>query len=124
MSSMWLKIKIWTKVVIFAVVAVYLLVFFLKNNEQEVSFWYWYNREPKTPLLLLVAISFLVGVLVAILVRMMFKTVHQVREMRARSRTERLEREVADMKSKAAMLQTKTSPSSPSAPSNGEIPLA
>ena len=68
--------------------------------------------------------AFLFGVIVAILVRMMFKTIHQVRDMRNRSRTERLEREVADMKAKAAMLQTKTSaPQTPST-TNGEIPLA
>jgi len=121
---MWLKIKIWTKVVVFALVAIYLLVFFLKNNERDVQFWYWYNREPQTPVLLLAGLSFVAGVLIAILVRMMFKTIDQVRDMRNRSRTERLEREVADMKAKAAMLQTKTSaPRTPST-TNGEIPLA
>ncbi|HEV2292812.1 MAG TPA: LapA family protein [Tepidisphaeraceae bacterium] len=107
MSSMWLKIKIWTKVVIFALVAVYLLIFVLKNNDRTVQFWYWYNRAPEASVLLLVTLSFLFGVVVAVLVRMMFKTINQVREMRNRSRTERLEREVADMKTKAAMLQTR-----------------
>ena len=123
---MWLKIKIWTKVALFAFVAVYLLIFFLKNNDRDVQFWYWYNRAPQTPVLLLAGLSFLAGVLIAILVRMMFKTVHQVREMRNRSRTERLEREVADMKAKAAMLQTKTSAPAPmqSTTSSDEIPLA
>ncbi len=124
MSSMWLKIKIWTKVVVFALVAVYLLIFYLKNNEREVQFWYWYNRAPQTPVLLLAGLSFVAGVLIAILVRMMLKTIHQVRDMRNRSRTERLEREVADMKSKAAMLQTKASTAPRSSPANGEIPLA
>ena len=123
---MWLKIKIWTKVALFAFVAVYLLIFFLKNNDREVQFWYWYNRAPQTPVLLLAGLSFLAGVLIAILVRMMFKTVHQVREMRNRARTERLEREVADMKAKAAMLQTKTSAPAATQPasSSDEIPLA
>ena len=124
---MWLKIKIWTKVVVFALVAIYLLVFFLKNNDREVQFWYWYNRAPQTPVLLLAGLSFVAGVLVAVLVRMMFKTIHQVRDMRNRSRTERLEREVADMKAKAAMLQTKASASQPpssTTTTNGEIPLA
>jgi uncharacterized integral membrane protein len=119
---MWLKIKIWTKVALFAFVAVYLLIFFLKNNDRDVQFWYWYNRAPQTPVLLLAGLSFLAGVLIAILVRMMFKTVHQVREMRNRARTERLEREVADMKAKAAMLQTKTS--AQPATSSDQIPLA
>jgi uncharacterized membrane protein YciS (DUF1049 family) len=126
MSSMWLKIKIWTKVVIFALVALYLLLFFLNNYSKQVTFWYWFNREPNQSVLLLVALSFVLGVIVAILVRMMFKTVHQVREMRNKARTDRLEREVADMKAKAAMLQTKASPSPSSPPqsSSDEIPLA
>ena len=118
MNSMWLKIKIWTKVVIFALVAVYLLIFFLKNNDRTVQFWYWYNRAPEASVLLLVTLSFIFGVIVAILVRMMFTTLRQVREMRNRSRTERLEREVADMKAKAARLQTKST-----TPPGAEPPL-
>jgi hypothetical protein len=43
--------------------------------------------------------------------------------MRNKSRTERLEREVADMKAKAAMLQTKGTPPTPAAP-GGDIPLS
>jgi len=123
MSSMWLKIKIWTKVVIFAVVALYLLLFFLNNYSKEVTFWYWFKREPKQSVLTLVALSFVLGVLATVLVAMMFRTVRQIRELRNKSRTERLEREVADMKAKAAMLQTKASPSTQPAGSD-EIPLA
>ena len=40
-----------------------------------------------------------------------FRTVRQVKEIRARNRAEKLEREVADMKMKASMLQTKMSSS-------------
>ena len=123
---MWLKIKIWTKVAVFAFVAVYLLIFYLKNSGRDVEFWYWYGRAPQTPVLLLAGLSFLAGVLIAILVRTMFKTLHQVRDMRNRSRTERLEREVADMKAKAAMLQTKASPQpvQPTPHGHDQIPLA
>lgn len=117
MSSMWLKVKIWTKVAVFVLITIYLLVFCLKNNDRTVQFWYWYNRAPDASVLLLVTLAFLFGVAVAILVRMMFRTISQYREMRNKSRTERLEREVSDMKTKAAMLQTRASP-----PANGETP--
>ena len=125
MNSMWLKIKIWTKVAVFAIVAIYLLTFIFKNSDEPAKFWYWFWKpDVETSILYFTLFTFFAGVLTTILVRMMFKTVHQVREMRNRSRTERLEREVADMKAKAAMLQTKGSPPGATPPANGEIPLA
>jgi uncharacterized integral membrane protein len=124
MNNLWLKIKLWTKIAICSFVAIYLLVFIIKNTGPEITFWYWYNREIKASMLLLVSVSFLTGILVAILARMMFKTARQISAMRNAARTEKLEREVADMKAKAAMLQTKTAPQGPSASSSDEIPLA
>jgi hypothetical protein len=58
-------------------------------------------------MLYLVFFAFLIGGLVAILAATTFRTVRQVKELRARNRSGRLEREVADMRAKAAMLQTK-----------------
>jgi hypothetical protein len=122
---MWLKIKIWTKVALLSFVTIYLLTFIFKNSDEPAKFWYWFWRpDVETSILYFTLFTFAAGVLTTILVRMMFKTVHQVRDMRNKARTERLEREVADMKAKAAMLQTKTSaPQTPST-TNGEIPLA
>jgi hypothetical protein len=74
-----------------------------------VKFWYWFGREPETSPLLLVFFSFLAGVIGTILVRTTFTTIRQIRDLRSRNRLERLEREHADMKAKAAMLQTRTS---------------
>ena len=45
----------------------------------------------------------------AILATTTFRTIRQIRDLRARSRTARLEDEVRDMRSKAAMLKTKPS---------------
>ena len=44
------------------------------------------------------------------LFRTVFKTLRQLRDVKDRARLERLEREQADMKAKAAMLQTRPSP--------------
>jgi hypothetical protein len=123
---MWLKIKIWTKVALLSFVTIYLLTFIFKNSDEPAKFWYWFWRpDVETSILYFTLFTFAAGVLTTILVRMMFKTVHQVREMRNKARTERLEREVADMKAKAAMLQTKASPPlQQERAAKGEIPLA
>jgi uncharacterized integral membrane protein len=119
---MWLKIKIWTKVIIFGLIALYGLVFFLKNDN-TVEVWYWPLKPKYTiSLIWLVLIAFLLGGVVTILVRTSFKTLRQIREMRAQNRLDRLEREQADMKAKAAMLQTRTAPSTAQSPPSQQAP--
>jgi uncharacterized integral membrane protein len=112
---MWLKIKIWTKTIVVGVLVLYGLIFILNNSGQSVRFWYWFRREYETSMLVLILLTFLAGVVGTLLVRTSITTVRQIREARARSRTARLEREVLDMKSKAAMLQTRatTTPTDP-----------
>jgi len=107
MGHLWLKIKIWTKVTIAALVVIYVLVFILKNDGEHVRFWWWFGHAYEGSMLYLVFFAFLIGGLVAILATTTFRTLRQIRELRARSRSGRLEREVADMRAKAAMLQTK-----------------
>lgn len=107
MQNLWLKIKIWTKVVVAALIALYLLVFVVENGGRQAKFWYWINHDYETSLLSLVFVAFLIGGLVAILATTTFRTIRQIRDLRARNRTAKLEAEVRDMKTKAAMLQTK-----------------
>ena len=113
---MWLKVKIWTKTLVVGALVLYALLFILNNSGQAVKFWYWFRREYETSMLVLILITFLAGVVGTLLVRTTISTLRQIREARARSRTDRLEREVADMKTKAAMLKTKSAPSGPSSP--------
>ena len=115
---MWLKIKIWTKTIVVGAMLLYALVFLLMNTgQQPVMLWFWYNTRLQISPLLLVFVTFLIGMIAAILLRTTFTTIRQIRESRARSRTDRLEREVADMKTKAAMLKTKSSAPAPAPPS-------
>ena len=107
MGNLWLKIKIWTKVAMAAFITLYLLVFIIKNDDQHAKFWYWYNSSYEGSLLFLVLFAFLIGGLVALLATTTFRTIRQIRELRVRNRANKLEREVADMRAKAAMLQTK-----------------
>lgn len=104
---MWLKIKVWTKVVVFGVVFLYSLIFIWMNGDKTAKFWYWPKHEPEWPVLFLVLGAFLTGIVVTILLRTTFKTLRQVRELQARSRADKLHREMETMKAKAAMLRTR-----------------
>lgn len=116
MGDFWLKIKIWTKVILFALIALYALAFFFNNAGTDVKLWFFVNREYTVSVLLLVFLTFVIGVIGTLLVRTTLKTVRQIRDMRVRDRAVRLEREVADMKTKAAMLQTRPDTTSGEAP--------
>ncbi len=125
MGNLWLKIKVWTKITFAAVLAIYLLIFILKNGDRKADFWFWFGREYSGSLLSLVFFAFLIGALVAILATTTFRTIRQIRELRARNRSQALEREVADMKAKASMLKTKplggVAPAPPPAPAPASL---
>ena len=107
MGNVWLKIKIWMKVGLLALVLLYVLFFVYKNAKEPVKLWYWYNHQPQTTVLMLALCSFLAGVVGTLLVRTTFATIRQVNELKDRQRTQRLDRAVADMQAKAAMLRSK-----------------
>ncbi len=110
MGSMWLKVRIWTKVTLFALLVIYVIAFILENNSERVKFWYFPYRTAQTSVFLLTFYTFLAGVIGYLIVRTTFKTLRQIRDLRRKSQAERLEREVADMRSKAAMLRAKPIP--------------
>jgi hypothetical protein len=127
MGNFWLKTKVWTKGIIFALIAIYSLAFLLFNmGQQPVTVWYWYRSNLEISPLLLVFATFLVGAIAAILFRTTLTTIRQVRELRTKNRIDRLEREHAEMKAKASRLRTASSPgatSAPAAPSSTEPPI-
>ena len=111
MGSLWLKIKVWTKLVLFALLTVYVLTFIWKNIDPHVDLWVWYFRPPiNLSVLLLALVSFLIGVMGTILSRTTIKTLRQIRQIQEKSRAERMEREMEEMKAKAAMLRSRQSP--------------
>lgn len=107
MNTVWLKIKIWTKVIVAALLLIYILFFIYNNSRYPVKFWWFFGQEPETSLLVFTFFTFLFGVAITLLVRAAFKTLRQIREYREKNRTVRLEREVANMKTKASMLKTR-----------------
>ncbi len=118
MGNIWLKIKVWTKVTVFAFLFLYIIVFVAKNSERKVKPWFWFNHEPETTVLPLVLWAFGTGVVGTILVRTTFKTVRQIREMQERARTEKMHRELQDMKAKAGMLRPKPEGATDESPSH------
>ena len=109
MGTLWLKIKVWTKVTIVVALFIDAAVFVYQNRARQVTPWFWFGREPQTTVLILVLCAFLLGVVGTILFRTTFKTLRQLRNLAERTRAERLEREMADMRTKAAMLRSRTS---------------
>src|SRR5947208_7434062 len=98
MGDLWLKIKFWAKVVLFGLLLIYVITFVAENSRIAVQPWIWVHKSPATTLLIVVLWAFIAGCIFTILVQTTLRTLWQMRQMRHRSRTDRLEREVADMK--------------------------
>jgi uncharacterized integral membrane protein len=120
MGNLWLKIRIWTKVVVVSLVVLYVILFTYKNAQEHVHLWYWFNHVPETNLLLVVLCSFVAGVVGTILARATVRTIKQVQELQDRARSQKMDRDMADIRVKAAMLQTKT-PSAEPKPREPEV---
>jgi hypothetical protein len=110
---MWTKIKVWTKIIIFSLVIIYVLLFSFKNSDQPVSIWVWFGHDPyQTGALTLSAFAMLAGVVGTLLFRMVFRTIWQVRDMRHQNRNAQMKKDLEDLKTKAALTQTKADISS------------
>lgn len=108
MENIWLNIKVWTKITLFSVIVLYLIIFIYNNADQPLTIWYFFTKEPiKTSALEVIPITLLGGVLGTLVVRMAFRAMRQIRDLRGRSAAAKLNKDVADLKAKAAMLQTK-----------------
>jgi len=110
MGNLWLKIWVWVKSIVLALITLYVLLFTLQNADQQVKVWLWFGEPVQHSLLVVLVLTLLLGIVGTILVRTIFRTVKQIRELRQRSRTDKLEREILDMKTKAAMLNTRPEP--------------
>ncbi len=107
MGETWLKIKAWTKGILALLIAVY-LIFFLYNNSRDIEFWYWFGHSPHVSSVFLTLVAFLAGVICTVLAHTTWRTVRQIRDVHAGRRLDKLERENADIRTKAAMLQAST----------------
>ena len=115
MDNFWLTVKVWTKTTIIAIVVVYGLLFIYNNSGENVRFWWWFGHNEEHTKLAFGLASFLFGVIMTILVKTTFTTLRQVQTLQNRSRTQRIERDIAEMKGKASRLQTRPTTANPAA---------
>jgi hypothetical protein len=113
MENLWLKIKIWTKILLFSIVVIYLGIFIYNNSDQPLTIWVWFGREFRTSALEMIPAMLLAGVFGTVVVRMGFRAVKQIRELKERNAAARMQKDMADIKAKAAMLQTKPTTTTP-----------
>ncbi|HEY7120504.1 MAG TPA: hypothetical protein VH475_28225, partial [Tepidisphaeraceae bacterium] len=122
---MWEKIKLWTRVIVFGAMALYVLIVVTLNwglhidGELHLVF----TRFDHPRVLLVLVVTAVLSIVGWWLFRAIFKTIRQFRTMRERSRTTKLEREIADMRAKAGMLQKKESTTAPNSTSPGGFPV-
>jgi uncharacterized integral membrane protein len=101
MGNLWLKIRVWTKILV-AVLALLYVICFVANNSDKVHVWFWFGPKPETTVFWVALSAFLAGVLVAVLSRTTFRTMQQFKQMQARQREAKVERHSADLEPKAA----------------------
>jgi uncharacterized integral membrane protein len=104
MQSLWLKIKVWTKITIFAVVLLYALIFVIFNANQSVRIWFWFGKSVETTALGLMFGTLILGSVLTLLAGVVFRTIKQVKDLRRQSAHAQLQRDMADMKARAAVL--------------------
>jgi hypothetical protein len=97
----------WTKAIVFGAAAIYVILFVLFNHGTRVSLDFVFHKYEAAPLLLVLLLTAIFSVVGWWSFRTVFKTLRQLREVKDRSRLEKLEKEHAEMKAKAAMLQTR-----------------
>jgi hypothetical protein len=107
MGDFWFKLKIWAKTTLFAVLFIYAILFIYNNSNEQVHFWWWFGHNYEHEKLTFGFASFLGGVILTLVVRTWFATMHQMRELQSRSRAQRIEKDLQDMKEKAARLQSR-----------------
>ncbi len=98
MAELWAKIVGWTKFIVVTVIVAYLGLVFYKNKEVRVSprldfiFLDW--EQPRV--LNVIAVTAVCSIVGWWLLLMIFRTLRQISRARARSRTDRLERDMAE----------------------------
>lgn len=123
MNDYWLKLKAWTKLIAFSVIALYVLIFLFLNRNATIQpeLHLVFKTYVGPNVLVVLFLTSLLSVITWWLVRTAFTLFHEIRVIQHQSRAAQLERELTDMKSKAAMLKSR--PAEPAAPAADPLPL-
>jgi len=109
MNTLWLKIKVWTKIVVTILVVLFVLlfIFFNFNATVEPELSLVVVKFAHASILLVLLITAMVSIFGWWLFRTIFRTLRQLAELRRRSALDKLQRAEADRAAKAAMLKTR-----------------
>jgi len=80
MNDSMLKIKVWTKLILLALVVLFVLLFTCENYSRTATVWFF--RDHEMTVLELLAITFFVGVAVTLLARPTYHTLGQIALLR------------------------------------------
>lgn len=101
-SDTLLKVRVYTKLALLGLVGLYALLFIVLNYRERIDVWLFFGTSPTMNAIVALLVAFLLGVLTTLLARTALSTWTQWRVASERTRTQRLEREVADMRTMAA----------------------
>ena len=105
MATLWLKIRIWFKVVLSVALTIFVAVFIYKNSENRAQVWLFH--EINKPILWVLGLTIIFSVVGTMLVGTAFKTMRQIRELRHKTQLDNLQKDLTERQAKAAMLQTR-----------------
>jgi uncharacterized integral membrane protein len=102
-----MKIKIWTKIGVFSIIAVYIFLFSIKNLGTKTELWIFFGQgwTIESSVLLLAVGAFVCGIISTLMVRTILRTMSQLREMKRK----RAEKEAIAILNRAAKLRTRDS---------------
>jgi len=103
--NFWLKLRVWTKLIAFSVVSLYVILFLLFNLNTTTTLWLYPGKGGalQSSVLLLSLGAFALGSIVTLLVRTIFRTMAQLRLMKRK----RLEKDAAAVIARAAKLRVR-----------------
>jgi len=106
MSTLWLNIKIWTKIVSFSVIALLVIIILLLNRNTRVPVDLLFVKYDQPHLLSVLFLTSFLSILGWWLFLLVFKAIGQIRAARRLSRQGKANLAMTDMTSKVAKLQT------------------
>jgi len=111
--NFWLKLRVWTKVILFSILALYIILFLVFNLGTTTNLWLYPGTggQLQSSVLLLSMGAFLFGVIVTLLTRTIMRTAAQIKLMKRK----RLEKEAAAVIARAAKLRVREEQSATSA---------
>ncbi|MGE5610900.1 MAG: hypothetical protein ACM359_16740 [Bacillota bacterium] len=100
MNDRLLKIRIWTKAILLLLLGILLMTLLLLNMNAviEPRLHLLFTQYDRPNLLLVLLVTSFLSLIAGLLIRTIVTTVRELREVRIRSRTAGLEREIADLK--------------------------